>query len=229
MTSPHDRLRLRRHDWVWLDADPDPALICAQAADGGALTAAWRGAGRPFVVARRLPGDPAEFIRLGLATPEKRRVGLLAPVSAVARTATAPLLAEAARASCAPPPWGQSLGALAERLADAGFAARVFGSLAWGFFTGLPYVRPDSDVDLLFEPDSWEGAVRLADLLSAENPPPGAPRLDGEIIILPGGWGVAWRELAARPAAVLLKGEQDAVLRPYSQLAELFNQERAAA
>ncbi|HRQ83315.1 MAG TPA: malonate decarboxylase holo-[acyl-carrier-protein] synthase, partial [Azospirillaceae bacterium] len=191
-------------------------------------TAAWRAAGRPFVVARRLPGDPAGFIRLGLATPEKRRVGLLAPLSAVARTATAPLLTEAARSSCAPPPWGPFLGGLAGRLAGAGFAVRVFGSLAWGFLTGLPYVRPDSDVDLLFEPDSWTEAVRLADLLSAETPPPGAPRLDGEII-LPGGWGAAWRELAARPKAVLLKGGEEAVLRPYAQLADVFKQERAAA
>ena len=227
MTSPHDQPRLRRHDWVWLDADPDPALVCAQAADGGALTAAWRAAGHPFVVARRLPDDPPGFMRLGLATPEKRRVGLLAPRSAAARTAIAPLLEEAARASCAPPPWARPLTALAERLADAGFATRVFGSLAWGFFTGLPYIRPDSDVDLLFEPDSWEEAVRLADLLSAENPPSGAPRLDGEIV-LPGGWGASWRELAARPKAVLLKGPQAAVLRPYAQLAELFNGREAA-
>lgn len=228
MTPPLEGPELRRHDWVWLAADPDPAHVCAQAVDGGALTAAWRAAGRPFVVARRLPDDPPDFMRLGLATPEKRRVGLLAPLSAVARTATAPLLAEAARSSCAPPPWGSFLGGLAGRLADAGFAARVFGSLAWGCFTSLPYVRPDSDVDLLFEPDSWTEAVRLADLLSAETPPPGAPRLDGEII-LPGGWGAAWRELAARPKAVLLKGGEEAVLRPYAQLADLFNQERAAA
>lgn len=120
------------------------------------------------------------------------------------------------------------MGALAERLADAGFLARVFGSLAWGWLTGLSYVRPDSDVDLLIEPDSWGDAVRLTDLLTEAAAAAGAPRLDGEII-LPGGWGVAWRELAARPNAVLLKGGEDAVLRPYAQLADLFNQERAAA
>lgn len=227
MTSPHDQPRLRRHDWVWLGAVPDPALVCANAADGGALTAAWRAAGRPFVVARRLPDDPSGFMRLGLATPEKRRVGLLAPRSAAARTATAPLLEEAARASCAPPPWGGPLTALAERLADAGFAARVFGSLAWGFFTGLPYVRPDSDVDLLFEPDSWVEVVCLADLLTEAAAAPDAPRLDGEIV-LPGGWGASWRELAARPNAVLLKGPQAVVLRPYAQLAEMYKGREAA-
>lgn len=230
MTSPPDHasshckgFALRRHDWVWLMEDPDPAHVCARVEDGGSLTAVWRAASRPFIAARLLPHDPVGFIRLGLSTPDKRRVGLLAPAAAAARVAPPPLLAEAALCGVAPAAWAASLTALAARLADAGFTARVFGSLAWGFFTGLPYVRPDSDVDLLFEPQSWADVAHLADLLSAvaAQPAPGAPRLDGEIV-LPGGWGASWRELAARPRAVLLKGPKDVVLRPYEQLAALF-------
>lgn len=245
---------LRRHDWVWLNADPDPVRVCAAAEGGGALTAAWRAAARPFIAARRFPDDPAGFIRLGLATPDKRRIGLTAPASAAARVAPAPLLADAAcgfsgfldvgvsaafrdgpvredearaeeaRTAAQAAMWTQALTGLAARAADAGFTARVFGSLAWGFLTGLSYVRPDSDVDLLFAPESWSDVLRLVDLLTAAaaQAPPGAPRLDGEIV-LPGGWGASWRELAARPRAVLLKGGCDAVLHPYERLPALFD------
>jgi phosphoribosyl-dephospho-CoA transferase len=214
---------LQRHDWVWLNADPDPARVCAGAKDGGSLAAVWRAAYRPFIAARRLLDDPAGFVRLGVATPDKRRIGLLTAVATVERAAPSPLLTEVVASEACPSVWVPSLMTSARRLADAGSTARVFGSLAWGFLTGLPYVRPESDVDLLFEPDSWADAVRLADLLSAmeADAAPGAPRLDGEII-LPGGWGASWRELAGRPRAVLLKGSQDVVLRPYEQLAALF-------
>lgn len=53
---------------------------------------------------------------------------------------------------------------------------------------------------------------------------PGAvPRLDGEVL-LPDGGAVAWRELVARPARLMVKGPRDVSLRDYAAVAALFSE-----
>ena len=102
---------------------------------------------------------------------------------------------------------------------------RVFGSLAWQYLTGEPYVSDRSDVDLLWRPSDigelrqgmemlldWEGRFGL--------------RVDGEIE-LPDGTAVAWRELAMGPRTVLVKATAGVALRPLAELLRLFPTETA--
>lgn len=200
------RKGLPRHDFVRLRADWACSLLSPLAGPERALIADWTAAGRPLVVARRQPDDASGTLRLGLALPDKRRIGVHLGCDAIAGRAPPPLLADAPL----PASWRSALTALAAAAVAVGSPARIYGSLAWQTLTGLDYVRPDrSDVDLLFAPGDAPSLARLAALLR-----PLAdghhPRLDGEIV-LPGGLAVAWREwlgggsiLVKAPGAVFL-------------------------
>jgi phosphoribosyl-dephospho-CoA transferase len=199
---------LVRHGWVWLNDGWASVLRPPLTPDDHALLSDWRLRGRPLVVARAQPGDPADTVRLGLATPDKRRIAVHIGMEAVAFQAPPPPLSAAT--ATAPEAWRPTLEKVAAITAAAGVGAAVFGSLAWEHLTGLSYVRPDSDVDLLFTARRLSQVetvlAGLTDLDRAGAP----PRLDGEIL-LPGtgdsaGGAVAWRELAARPAKLLVKG-----------------------
>jgi triphosphoribosyl-dephospho-CoA synthase len=88
----------------------------------------------------------------------------------------------------------------------------VHGSLAWQHLSGVVHVRSSSDVDLLARPRDAAALAALLALLG-EADGRGGPRLDGEVI-LPGGGGVAWRELRAGSARLLVKGDDGALLLP---------------
>ncbi len=94
-----------------------------------------------------------------------------------------------------PPAWRATLTAVEGAAARLGLRTRVFGSLMWQYLSGLPYVGPASDIDLLWSlpPDH---AGRCDALLQAllRIQARGGPRIDGEI--LANGGAVQWRELA---------------------------------
>lgn len=180
---------LSRHDFVRLRPDWQDRLLSPLAQSERVLIADWVAAGRPLVVARRQPDDAIDTLRLGLALPDKWRIGLHLHLDAISVAASPPLLRDAA----APLAWRPALLTLTEMFMNAGLPARLYGSLAWQTLTGLDYVRPDrSDVDLLFAPPDAVALARLASLLQplADHH---HPRLDGEIV-LPGGLAVSWRE-----------------------------------
>lgn len=212
-----------RHGWVrlgegWADCLRSPLAE----ADRGEV-ADWCRAGLPLVIARGRPDDGAGELRLGLATPDKRRIGLHVAVDAVAERWGPLPLAEAVESS--PQAWQAVLAELVRRALALGVRPAVYGSLAWQHRAGLGYVRPDSDVDLLFAPrDRWQ-LDGLLDLLRATGD--GSPRLDGEIL-LPDGAAVAWRELAGRPARLLVKGPAEVDLRDLPSVLALFDRENAA-
>src|SRR3954468_5937914 len=210
-----------RHDWVQLGDGWGGELRSPLTAEDRGEVESWRRRGLPLVGARRQPSDGGDDLRLGLALPDKRRIGVHVAASAAVAHAGPPALA-AALAS-APAAWRPLLGAVA-RAADAlGVPCRVFGSLAWQHLSGLAYVRPGSDVDLLFAPRRWP---TVEDLLAALERlgDPGGPRLDGEIL-LPDGGAVAWRELASSPSKLLVKGPMDVTLRDRAAVAALFSEE----
>jgi phosphoribosyl-dephospho-CoA transferase len=192
-----------RHDLVWLAPGWRGAL--AEPAAAGTLSAfdAWSSRGRPAVACRRERGSPGD-IALGIALPPggaRRRVSLLVCREAVARS-TAPLtLAEVLPG--APVGWRAPLAALDRDARAAGLILRVYGSLAWQHLSGAPFVTERSDVDLVVEVRE-AGELRHALSLLHRPAAPEGPRLDGELL-LPGGRGIAWRELARRPARILVK------------------------
>jgi phosphoribosyl-dephospho-CoA transferase len=213
-----------RHDWVHLGDGWGGELRSPLTAEDRGEVESWRRRGFPLVVARRQPADGEDDLRLGLALPDKRRIGVHVAAPAAVEHAGPPALA-AALAS-APEAWWPRLGAVVRLADELGVPARVFGSLAWQHLSGLAYVRPGSDVDLLFTPRRWamvEGLLAALVDLDGFCPADG-PRLDGEIQ-LPDGGAVAWRELATRPARLLVKGSMDVTLRDHAAVAALFSEE----
>ena len=197
--------QLERHTLVWLAAPGwDAARAAAPLAQHAALSS-WQQHDWPVVVRRTDVDTAPDQLDLGLplppdaATGAKLRIALRASRKHVDRTA--PPLALAA-ASHTASPWREQLDQLHHEAGESDL--RVFGSRAMQALTGLPYVRPTSDIDLLFRPASQRQLHTVLALLAryAETLP-----LDGEIDF-PGGRAVAWKEwLQARAngAKVLVK------------------------
>jgi len=215
-----------RHDWVWLADDWRRQLLTPLTPDDDWAVEDWLRGDRPLVVARRQAGDAPECLRLGLALPGKKRIGLCLTREAVLRRAEGPTLAQATVLAC--PEWRDSLLNFSAGLAAIGEEARVYGSFAWQYFADDPtrvYLTASSDVDLLLRPASWVFAQRLLAFLEDFSNRHPAPRLDGEII-LPDGDAVAWRELLQAPTKVLTKGAE-VRLRFLEEIRALYR-ERAA-
>jgi phosphoribosyl-dephospho-CoA transferase len=187
---------LRRHDL--LRADPAAWDAMLQRHPGIAdlpLVANWARLDRPVIVRRRMVGDFADSVPAALPLPPchgKRRLAFSFSSDAAITGLPPVLLCDAART--APTEWQAVIGALLD-LGDAVWIApRVFGALLWQHTTGLPYLSPQSDLDLIWSISDERTALSLVGRLlrlDAESP----VRLDGEME-LPDGAGVNWRELA---------------------------------
>lgn len=222
---------LRRHDRVWLAAGWREALAFPLSVAEAPVVADWIAAGRPLVAARPVSTDPEDGIRLGLALPGRRRVGLVAGAGAIRHVAR-PLALDAA-ATLAPASWRGPLLDLAAHLNTAGLAPRVFGSLAWhvlasdgmeGRDTG--YLTAASDVDLLLFPADAAAGIAAGQILERFSATHPGPRLDGEFV-LPDGGAVALREFLSGPERVLVKHLRSLALRPTAELFGTSGQEAA--
>ncbi|WP_323055531.1 malonate decarboxylase holo-[acyl-carrier-protein] synthase [Brucella intermedia] len=206
-------MRLERHAFVRLVSTPGCGALSNQEAE------AWRQAGLPFVVASTKAEDPKGHIRLGLATPDKRRMGFLVEPVAIDAVLPPPRLCEAMNA--APAHWQQSLLQIAGLCEAAEIEAAVFGSLAWTAMSGHNFLHSRSDLDLLLKPNSGGSLLlrsALSDLLSDTSLP---FRLDGEIV-LSNDAGVNIREYYASPSELLLKAHGDVRLAPRAQVDRLL-------
>lgn len=193
---------LERHMLVWLSAAGWEAAMASARPEHRAALAQWRQQDGPAVV-RRLDADAAAGETcLGVPLPPdadgvKVRIPLRVSSALVARTSSAMPLREALPHTGV---WRDSLAALSDAAPD----LRVFGSLGMQAWTGLRYVSPTSDVDLLFHPSSRRQLENVLALLAnhARRLP-----LDGEIVF-PGGAAVSWKEwqmAMAHPAKVMVK------------------------
>ena len=206
MLRRHDLLRADRGSW-------DAMLRCHPGVADLPLVADWARLDRPVIVRRRTVGDFAASVPAALPLPPclgKRRLAF-SFTSGEAVTALPPvLLRDAART--APTEWQEVVAALLA-LGDAiKVTPRVFGALLWQHTTGLPYLRAQSDLDLLWLISDERTALSLVErLLRLDAASP--VRLDGELE-LPDGAGVNWRELAqtrADPDDELLVKTMDGV------------------
>src|SRR4051812_32150283 len=84
--------RLARHSWVWLAEHWTGCLRGPAGAETVALAESWRTLGRPFVVASPAAHDGGDDLRLGLALPDERRIGLHLARPEVVRSASPPSL-----------------------------------------------------------------------------------------------------------------------------------------
>jgi phosphoribosyl-dephospho-CoA transferase len=187
----------------------------------GAL-ARWTAERRPLVVARRQEGDAPDILRLGLALPGKKRICLSISAYAVLLRQRPPYLLDVKEIGARF--WPEAMRELADIVTRTAPDTRVFGSLAWEYFASDPayaYVTPDSDIDLLLTPAHDAKLATCIELLQNFGSRWPAPRLDGEIA-LPGGDFVSWREFAARPGKILVKGAGNVSLRPIEDIDALL-------
>lgn len=202
----------RRHDLVTLAPSWEDGLAAPLAPVLLARVRAWVSRGLPLVAARSDPARPGA-VALGLSLPpgeHPRRIAVL--VAPIVVREIAPPLALAAALASGPAAWRGPLLALDREALGAGLRLGVYGSLAWQHLSGERYLTDASDVDLLI-PARDAGELRSALALLRRRATLGAPRLDGEVL-LPGGAGVAWRELLSGAERVLVKSLAAVALEP---------------
>lgn len=205
---------LQRHQLVRLKPASWSELLYARSdLAGEALLQGWADRGRPLIARRPLPGEAGGHA-LGLPLPPsagKRRIAVNVRREDIDAVSLLPLLTQAI--DSAPPSWERSvhrLNALAQRH---GIEVRVFGSLAWQWLTGLMYLSPSSDLDLVWTlPRREHISAFLAELAEIETQAP--MRLDGELIRVDGS-GVNWRELHSGSKDLALKTPTDVQLCSY--------------
>jgi phosphoribosyl-dephospho-CoA transferase len=156
--------------------------------------AAWADNGWPVIVRRRMEGDHPDGVPAGVPLPPaagKMRIALTISEQAVLERSPPPSLLGVVHA--AGRAWGPTIGALVALGSRHGVSPAAFGSLLWQYRTGLSYLSPQSDLDVLWpiRTDCEVGAL-VADIAAAERRAP--MRIDGEVV-LPDGEAVNWREL----------------------------------
>ena len=181
----------RRHDLVWLSRAGWQHLL-EGACEPEVLQCMehWCKGRLPLVIGRQDPR--CQDLALGLAAPitwGRRKIALRVARSAVLYHDSFPQAPDVAR--LLPVALRARWVELITALATGNVEPRVHGSYGWQRVTGLRYLVPDSDIDLLLAVSGPEAADAAAGVLDAFLWT--GPRVDGELIF-PDGSAVAWRE-----------------------------------
>jgi phosphoribosyl-dephospho-CoA transferase len=211
----HDLLHLAPQAWALaLAAHPPQAAT--------PLLAGWTARAWPVIVRRRMPCDDPNGVPIGVPLPPaaaKLRMALTVPIEGVIRRSASVSLKNAA--SAAPAAWKPTVSRLVALPAEHGVEPLAFGSLMWQHQTGLKYLSPQSDLDVLW-PVSRDCAIfpLLSGIAKIEEASPVC--IDGEIV-LADGRAVNWRELynalrQGAPARVLVKSMDRVALVGIDQL-----------
>lgn len=191
---------LPRHNLVWL-SDAGWQSVLGQAANDVATSIeAWARAGHPAVVRRAEPDAGDGIVCAGIALPPdadgtKKRIPIRIPSAHVSMMA-APLQLEEVVAAM-PSAWQPALARLCAEARRQHLGFRVYGSTALQGITGMRYVTPSSDIDLLLQP-ATHAELDAGLLLMAEHAR--ILPLDGEVVF-PDGSAVAWKEWMTAIAA----------------------------
>lgn len=180
-----------RHELVRLSAAGWDAVRLAAPTHQQAAIARWAEHDWPATVRRRDPDATGDVVCLGFSLPPdasggKQRIAFQTPLDHVRERVRALALHDAIPA--APAVWTAGLTRLERDARE--FSLHVYGSLAMQALTGQAYLRPRSDIDLLFHPVSkecLEAGVRMLAAHASELP------IDGEVVF-PSGAAVAWKE-----------------------------------
>ncbi|MES3082022.1 malonate decarboxylase holo-[acyl-carrier-protein] synthase [Sphingomonas faeni] len=194
-------MQFERHRLIYLDPARWTEILAAYPALRAIpVVVDWVLAGHPLIGRRSVCEDMAGLVPLGLPLPPslgKQRLAIMVPPDAILSDVPPPLLAEAKRT--APATWQETITALVALDPE----TRSFGSLAWAYLTGLPYLSETSDLDSLWQVATADDAARLvAALVRIDAKAP--MRLDGEIVT-PTGLAVQWREFASDAPEMLVK------------------------
>jgi phosphoribosyl-dephospho-CoA transferase len=217
-------MQLSRHTLVWIRPECR-ASVAAQVTDDAMhmQVADWLAADRPLVIARQPCGEVLSdtisvgTIAMGLALPlaqGKRRIALVVAAHDIVRHTPPLLLADAL--AHAPAAWQPALAELDAAATHIDLELRVFGSLAWQALSGLPYLTPQSDIDLLWHPLSHTQLQQGIALLARWEQSSGL-RADGEVLFGASN-AVSWREWST-----LKSGDDQRVLVKRASSAELVD------
>lgn len=209
--APQSDPLLQRHRLVHVSSAAWNALLASRSdLANEPLLPGWVARGWPLIVRRPAPGD-SDGMPLGLPLPPsagKRRIAIQMAADDMVATTPLPTLAECV--DTAPAAWRASLRQLATHAGAYGVEARVFGSLAWQRLTGLTYLSPGSDLDIVWTlPDRNRISWFLSDLADIDSHAP--VRIDGELLRADGA-GVNWRELHSGVPELILKRAADVIL-----------------
>ncbi len=162
---------------------------------------------------------------MGLALPPaqgKCRIALSVAAHDITRYTPPLLLADAI--AHAPAAWQPALAELHDAAINIDIELRVFGSLAWQALSGLQYLTPQSDIDLLWHPQSYTQLQHGIELLAHWEQASGL-RADGEVLF-GGSNAVSWREWATLKSddaqRVLVKRTSSAELVETRELLEML-------
>jgi phosphoribosyl-dephospho-CoA transferase len=201
-----------RHARVWLDATTwQRHLRGSIDEEPWALVADWIERGNALVARRRDAQAPADDCFLAIALPlraGRARIAVVVGRDAVVRVDRPLRLDEVA--AHAPDSRRAALDALERSGVAIGVVFRVYGSFAWQAICGEPCVTSRSDLDLLWDARDATQVAQVIDLLARWELDHGL-RADGEARF-PNGDAVAWRELGAATARVLVKREDGVAL-----------------
>jgi phosphoribosyl-dephospho-CoA transferase len=196
---------LRRHDRVWLDATRWFAALTTPLADEGrAALEEWLAHGRACVARRRDADARPDVACLALALPlaqDRRRIAFAVERSAVTRV-DAPLSIDEVVAS-APAHRRPALTALSDEARALATPLFAYGSFAWQSISGEACVKETSDLDVLWDARAADQVALMIAAIERCEASHGL-RIDGEVRF-PDGAAVAWRELSATTARVLVK------------------------
>jgi len=198
---------LRRHSFAWITdlggswqfGEGETSL------DDVVCLGNWLSRGHPVTIRRPCRSEDGKFVYVGLSLPPdpvKRRLAFRLPFSLLANAVEPPLWTECAEA------FSESF-EMTSRILSVIEAAKLplqtFGSYAWEHHTGLSYVTPHSDIDLIVPINRREDWQRFRELMSE------AQRTDQRVdleIMLNGDASFNWREFEAPGTRLLFKGNR---------------------
>ncbi len=215
----------RRHDLLHVAPDVWGSALAAHRPSLAnlPLVRAWAHRGWPVIVRRRGEAEDPALVPVGVPLPPaagKHRVALLIPHDGVLQRSPPPLLHAAARV--ADTGWRSTIASLLALGARTGVEPSAFGSLLWEHLTGLTYLSPRSDLDVLWSvPPRFDVLSLVFGIAEVQRDAP--LRIDGEVVF-PDGSAVNWRELwnahrAADRTTVLAKTMEGVRLLDIASLA----------
>jgi len=196
---------LRRHSFAWITDSggswqlaegetPQNEVVCLRD---------WIARGRPVIIRRPCISDDGKFVYVGLSLPPdpvKRRLAFRLPFFSLTNVVEPPLWTECAEAFSESSEMASPILSVIEA---AKLPLQTFGSYAWQHYTGLSYLTPHSDIDLIVPINRHEDWRRFRQLMSETQKTD--QRVDLEII-LNGDASFHWREFEAPGTRLLFKG-----------------------
>ena len=213
---------LRRHSFAWItdsgsssqfDEGETPLndVVCLRN---------WLGRGRPVIIRRPCRSEDGRSVYVGLSLPPdpvKRRLAFRLPFSSLANVVEPPLWTECAEAFSES---SEMAGPILSIIDATELPLQTFGSYAWQHYTGLSYVTPHSDIDLIVPINRREDWRRFRQLMSETEK--ADQRVDLEII-LNGDAAFHWREFEAPGRQLLFKGNRSVWMGDKSDVEALLD------